>query len=422
MGDQQKAAFFGWRNIIILFINYGLLYGVAFYGYSVTFPAMIKALGWARGDASVAHTIRAVIVGFSAPLCVYLITRIGNRWTMVAGTALCSISLVLLATMPLDMVLWTILWGAGVGFGLGTAGQVTIQNTVTQWFSKRRAFCIGLVMLAGTIGGMVSQPLFAYMIKETGRWQVGWLASGIIAVFGMIVVFFLKSKPSDYGQHVDGIDPEQAKADAAGPKAKAAAKTYRTNVTWSLAEAMRTRSFWFLALSYTVFSMSIYIVTAHGVLHMTDVGFTRMQAAWVLSFFVLGGLARLVVGYVGDIIEPRWIIGFLLILTAGCLAVFWKAPSVTALATVTCIHGACYGGGLVLIPACIGNYYSAASFAKLNTVIYPMNIGFAAIVPAGAGYIFQFYKSYDAAFIILIALLLIAFVGSLFMSPPVKNE
>jgi len=308
-----------------------------------------------------------------------------------------------------------------MGFGLGTAGQVTIMNTVTLWFSKRRAFAIGIVMTAGTIGGMVGQPLFAYLIKELGKWEVGWLGSGLIAVVGLIAVFFLKSKPSDYGQHIDGVSPEEAAA--AGPEKKAAAKTYRATESWTLAEAMRTRQFWFLTLTWCAFSMSIYIVTAHGLLHMTDLGYTRMQAAWVLSFFVLGGLSRLVIGYIGDIIEPRWLISLLLAAAVICLFIFWQAPSITALAVVTFIHGACYGSGaLVLVPACTGNYYSAGSFAKLNSVMYPMNIGFAAIVPAGAGYIHQFTKSYDLAFIIIIGLLAVSFLGSLTLSPPVKAK
>jgi sugar phosphate permease len=277
-------------------------------------------------------------------------------------------------------------------------------------------------MVAGALGGMVSQPLFAYLIKEAGKWEVGWLASGLIALVGLIAVFFLKSKPADYGQHIDGISPEEAAAAGADQQKKAVAKTYRATEGWTLPEAMRTKSFWFLTLSYCVFSMSIYIVTAHGLLHMTDVGYTRMQGAWVLSFFVLGGLARLVVGYIGDIIEPRWIISLLLLLTCGSLITFWQAPSMTALATATCIHGACYGGGLVLIPACIGNYFSAGSFAKLNSFIYPANIATAAIVPAGAGYIHQFNKSYDLAFIIIITLVTIAFFGALTMSPPVKAK
>ena len=309
-----------------------------------------------------------------------------------------------------------------LGLGRG-GGQVTVQNTVTLWFNKRRAFCIGLVMFAGAIGGMIAQPLFAYMIKSTGKWQVGWLGAGAFTIIALIAVFFLKSKPSDYGQYPDGINPDEAQTAGAEKKAKAVAKTFRTTESWSLAEAMRTKTFWALTFAYCAISMSIYIITAHGVLHMTDKGYPMMQAAWVLSFFVLGGLVRLVIGYIGDIIEPRWLIGILLALTTASLAIFWKAPSIQALAAACFILGADYGGGLVLCSTCIGNYFSANSFAKLNTVIYPLNIGLAGLVPAVAGYIFQFTKSYDYAFIILIVICACGCLGSfLFMGPPKKSE
>jgi len=218
------------------------------------------------------------------------------------------------------------------------------------------------------------------------------------------------------------VNPEDAKKATAEQQKKAQAKTYRSPVAWSLAEAMRTRSFWVLTLVYCSFSMSIYIVTAHGVLHMTDKGYPTMQAAWVLSFFVLGGLSRLVAGYLGDIIEPRWLIGILMGFTVVSLAVFWKAPSIQALAVACFVLGADYGSGLTLCPTVIGNYFGATSFAKLNTVIYPLNIGLAGVVPAAAGYCFQYYKSYDLAYIVLITICTVACLAVLIlMAPPKKS-
>ena len=294
--------FYGWRNVALLFFCYGLIYGVVFYGYSIIFPVMIRTLGWSRGDTSVAHTIRALIVGFGTPLTVYLIHRIGNRWTMVSGTFLCTGALLLLGLLPGHMWTWTFVWGIVMGFGLSIAGQVTVLNTVTQWFSMRRALAIAIVMTAGVLGGIVGQPLFAYLMKQTGSWQTGWLTAAMFSAVAMVSMLFLKGTPSDYGQLPDGIHLKGSRA--AAPGKKSGAKIFRSSTPWTLSEAMRTRSFWFLTLAYCSLQMCAYIITSHGVLHMLDKGYPMMQAAYIISFYIMGGFLRIPIGWLGDMAGP----------------------------------------------------------------------------------------------------------------------
>lgn len=418
--SKTKTAFYGWRNLVYLFICYGILYGAVFYGYSVIFPAMIKALKWSRGDASMAHTVRALIVGFGTPLTVYLIGRIGNRWTMVTGSLVCFLSLLLLALLPGEMWSWTLLWGVGMGFGLTLAGQVTMQNTVTLWFSRRRALCIGIVMSAGAVGGMISQPLFVSLMKQTGNWHTGWLAAAIMAFFVVVGVFFLKSKPSDFGQYTDGIDPDQARA--AGLEKKAVTRTFRSPYEWTLSEAMRTRSFWCLTIVWCTTNVFQYLILAHGVLHMLDKGYPAIQAAYVISFFAFGGLVRLPIGWLGDIIEPRWIMSVLLVLTVISLFIFWTAPNVTLMIIAAFVMGCANGSNVVLCGAVVGNYYSQPSFVKIQSVIYPVVIGLGAIVPAGVGYLFDVNRNYDLAYMMIMTLTTAAFLAALLMKPPVKDN
>jgi MFS transporter, OFA family, oxalate/formate antiporter len=417
--DQQKVGFYGWRNVVIIFFCYGLML-TAFWGYAVIFPAMIKSLGWARGDASVAHTIRTLIVGFGAPLCVYMIGRIGNRWTFAIGAAIATVVLFLLSSLPLQMWTWTILWGVCAGFAMTLAGQVVSQNIAALWFSKRRAFVMGIVMTAGPLGGFLVQPSITWIMSQTGRWQTGFFALAVATALAFVFVMFLKNKPSDYGQYPDGINP--AEANAEGMAKKAMAKTYRTTDVWTLAEAMRTRTFWFLALGYCVASMPVYLITAHGILHLLDMGYTKMQGAYVISFYVLfAGIVRVPLGLLGDIIEPRWLLSAAMGLTLASLGVFWAAPNITALIIAASVLGATFSCSLTLMPVVIGNYFHADSFAKMNSVLYPLNIGCAAIVPAGVGYIHQFSKSYDNAYIIMLSLCAVALVCILLMAPPVKK-
>ena len=84
--DQQRSTgFFGWTNALLLFFIYGAVYGFVFYGFTVVFPEMIRAQGWSRGDASVAHTLRAFSLGVLAPLVAVAVGKLGAKRTMIAG-------------------------------------------------------------------------------------------------------------------------------------------------------------------------------------------------------------------------------------------------------------------------------------------------------------------------------------------------
>ena len=424
MSTQSRAEqhFSGWSNLVILTLAYTLMYGVAFYGYSVVFPAMIKATGWARGDASVAHTIRALIVGFGAPLAVYLMHRIGVRFTMTVGCTICTVTLFLIGTVDIkELWLWTLLWGIVMGIGISICGQLVAQTSITQWFSKRRALAIAICMAASAVGGAVAQPLFTYVMKEMGSWQYGWLTSASLGFIGTIFAVMIKNKPADYGQYPDGIDPEDAKK-MVGSERKKLARTYRATSEWTLGEALRNPVLWLILICYCTVSMSIYIATAHGVLHLTDLGYTRMQAAYVLSLVLIGSLFRLPLAWLADYVEPRWVLSFVFGVLVLSFVSFWKAPSLTFAIAGAMGIGLTFGTGFVLLPTIIANYYTAVAFPKLNAFIMPIQICTAAIVPAGAGYLFQYYKSYNSAFIIMLVLATISLIGALLMKPPVKKS
>ena len=75
-----------------------------------------------------------------------------------------------------------------------------------------------------------------------------------------------------------------------------------------------------------------------------------------------------------------------------------------------------------MMPTLIANYFGAASFATINGFMFPVQIGFAAVVPVGAGYLADAMGSYDLAFIILAAILAAAVVCGLLATPPIAPE
>jgi len=102
--EQKSGGFYGWINILILFFIYGSVYGFIFYGFTVVFPAMISAQGWGRGEAAMAHTLRAFSLGIFVLLLAVAIGKVGAKRTMIAGLFLGIIVMGMLGTVTSQLL------------------------------------------------------------------------------------------------------------------------------------------------------------------------------------------------------------------------------------------------------------------------------------------------------------------------------
>ena len=419
----KKEPFYGWRNVAICFICYMFIYGFIFYGYAVLFPATVKAMGWARGDASVAQTIRALVAVFISPLVAFLVVRWGVRRTMLSGGFILCLALVLMGTVMKELWVWTLLWGFMAGAGIGFLGGLPHQTVATFWFNKYKGTALGIIMTGAAVGGLIGNPLFTWIMAKVGQWQMGWLAAAVCAFLGVIIVVFLKNRPEDYGQHKDGISPERAaemEAAAAGKQKKAL--TYRTTHNFTLAESIKTPQLYILMFSVWMQYSALVLLVAHGVFHFTDGGLTRMQAAYIISFNLIGGaVARIPVGWLSDRIEGKWLLiigNFLMLVT---MAIIWQSRDVTILSAAALVFGFAYGAVYTLVPLIVGSYYGVPNFPKIIGFMLPIEYGLGALVPVTAGYIHQIYKSYDYFFVGLLALLALSVVVTFAATPPQKK-
>ncbi|MBW1710956.1 MAG: MFS transporter [Deltaproteobacteria bacterium] len=419
--QNQQAHFYGWTNAVLLFSIYLITVGLVFYGFAAIFPAMIKATGWGRGEAAMAHTIHMIFSAFLTPVVAVTLNRFGGRKTLALGLMILLAGLSLLGTVANELWQWIFIWGFIVSFGLAFASLLSVQTIIMFWFDTRRTVVLGLAMSGAAVGGFVAQPFFTWLIQQTNSWRTGWLTGVIFVILGLILCFFVRSKPEDVGQYPYGLNPDEAETIAADGSIKV--HTYRTSVPWSLAEALKTRALYLIGAFMIAHIMSVSMVVSHGVLHLTDLEYTRMQAASVLSAMLLGsGVARVPMGWLGDLIEPRWIATAAMTLMLTAFIGIWQAPNHVSVIIFGFVFGFSYGTALVMMPALFGNFFGPASFASINGFIVPFMIVCGASVPVGAGYIADNFGSYDPAFIILSVITAGGVICTAFLSPPKKTS
>ena len=420
MRNEKRPEFYGGKLTGILFVINMVGLGIGFYGFTVIFPAMIQATGWERGEASLAATLRPVFMSLAMPLSAMMINRSGTRRSIITGLLILGSGMFLLATVTSALWQWTLLWGVFLPFGFAFF-NLGSQTTVTFWYNMKRATIMGVVMTGTAIGGFLATPILTRLIQETRMWQSAWMASSILIFLMLLLSVKIHGKPSDLGQYPDNITPGSETDD--GMVLKIRMRTFRAKEDWRMKEILKTPSFYFITAGQIATIIPLQVLVVHMVLHLTDLGYTQMEAASVMSLVVLSsGFARFPMGWVGDRIEPRWLMSISLLIVMLMVFNVWKAPSLAVLLVGGVIYGFSYGTILVLLPVIRGNYFGPDSFANLAGIITPLTLIFVAPAPYLAGYVADRYGNYDIAFIGIFVVVAVGAVCMAAASPPEKQE
>ena len=117
-------------------------------------------------------------------------------------------------------------------------------------------------------------------------------------------------RPEDIGLQPDG-DTTTAGAAAAAGRAYVVDTAWAA-IDWTLARAMRTTRFWWLALGYFCGLFAWYLVQVHQTKYLVEVGFSASEAAWALGWVSLAGVpGQIALGQLSDRVgrEIVWTIG-----------------------------------------------------------------------------------------------------------------
>lgn len=421
MNKLQKTGFYGWTNATLLFFIYLTTTGLIYYGLAAIFPVMITTMDWSRGDASVAQSISTILFGFLVPLTAYMMTRVGVKNTIALGLFFLLLGLILLGTVTTKLWQWTLIWSVIISIGFSFAALMPMQTIIMHWFNVKRITVLGFVASGAPLGGFLAQPFFTRLIIKTNSWESAWLTAAGFAFFALAACFFVKNNPKDLGQYPDGVDPD--KRESTGPNHSQSIRTFRTEEEWTLRAAIGTPVLYFSMIVSMVYFMPVIMLTIHGILHFTDVGISRIDAANIVSLILLGsGVSRFPAGWIGDRIEPRWVITGSFVVLLGSFLIFWKSIDVEVLLVFGFLFGCAYGSILVLIPAMLGNYFGPESFPKIMGFMAPFLVVINSTVPVGAGIIADRTGTYDLAFLIVSLFISSGLVCAGLCAPPTKRK
>jgi|GEM_PF-1101575 len=419
---QKTGMFYGWSIVILLMYTLVHTAGNGFYGFMVYVPRLLEDLKCSAAQLQGAAVLWAVVFGLSSPLIGIWIQKYGARRVFITGT-MCAGLVLLFLSMITD---YRQLYVLNLAAGVVAAATILLpaQTVVTLWFDKYRGRAMALVMMGvgiggafvpwlitkflvfftnwtGSVGSFAEAPLALRLLTGMGGELTAWRGAvrvGVVLNYLIVVpplALWLRNRPADVGQYVDGLEPTSESAGAA-----------QSLLGVSVKRALSTPTFWLIFGVYL-----LQLVAMSGIQNNTQLfaeqqgGYTMKTAPYFMICAVLVTIPmRFIFGWLSDRLDPKYLMASAgLFLMGGTLALWLLVLRVGWRGTPpVVVFGLFQGFGVaanaVVLPILVGRCFGARDFGKI--IGYVM-MGFAIGVifgPAVMAAIFDVTKSFELAF------------------------
>jgi len=415
-----RKGFYGYVIAVSAFLVCFAL-GGAYYSLSVLAPIMAGDLGWSATAFGAAFSVFALTLGLSAPLVGAFVVRFGPRLAILGGSVLVAAALVLLSITTTTWHLYAFIVLLGMGIALGAL--LPTQQLVGNWFVVRRSLFLGLVLSGAGLGGLVIAMLAAGLVSATGSWRTTWLALAALMVLPVLVaLLLLRNRPEELGQRPDGASQEpDPETGATAPRP--ASRVFRTRQQWETRTAIRTRAFWLIALASGVMFFLLQATTAHQVAYLAgEAGLELAVAASALGLIAGSSvIGRVIAGWLGDRVEPRYVMAGLLLSMGLSLVILMAGQGLVALYVYVVLFGIGYGGMIVVPSAILLNYFGSKRYAAIMGISMPVGNVLGVLSPLLLGGIKDASGSYLPAFVLMIGVAVAGALCAFLARPPVPK-
>ncbi len=379
--------FYGWWIVCCTFSVLFIAYGIQF-SFGAMLPAISADLAWDRATLSMPYALYVFLYGFLGIVSGPLTDRYGPRAVIAGGALLLGLGWGFFSFVELP---WHVYAAVGLIAAMGmSAVFVPCNATVVRWFVRRRGLAVSLSSSGASFGNMLVPPLVTWLLQFYD-WRTTYL--GLAVVGGLLIFFvslFIVRDPESRGLRPDGDGVSSQPGSGDTPIEEA---------IWQLAEARRTSVLWIL----TAIFMSTWLVIFTPMVHLPagaiDLGLRAIDGAYLLSAIGAGGIfGRLSTGVISDHIGRRPALAGVLALQAIAFVLFARAEDYGVLAIGSLLFGFSYGGGTVLFPAIVADYFGRASAGAIVGFIFGIAGAAAAFGPPFAGWLYDSTGSYSLAY------------------------
>jgi len=405
---------FAWSIVGVSFIILALTYAV-WYSFSIFFVSLLKEFHWTRSVASGAFSIFVIFHGISGPLAGSMVNRHGPRIVLLLGSLFLGGGLILCS---FTQTWWQfyIFFGVIAAAGVGATGWVPNTTIIQDVFKVKRGLAMGIISSGIGVGILVFVPLFQLLIIRLG-WRKTYqiMAFSIPFIIATMATLFLKKPPRP-------SFPQDTGAPAFSREIKnslVVAKSWE--MSWTLRQAMTTKQFWLLGLSFFLGAFAVHSILTHHVAFFIDQGMEKMTASsivGILGVVSVGG--KIFWGVLSDRIgrESTYTAGIIcLTLGISLLIIYDISPHFFLPYSYAFFFGMGYASIATLSPLITADFFAGKSYGSIFGSLFILNGMGGALGAWFAGFQYDRMGSYIPSFIIMIVFSLLACLSIWWAAP-----
>jgi len=379
MDDRNE----GWAIVGVLFATMFLIWG-PINASSVFFLPVVRHFGWSRAFFSLLVATAPLAAGISSPAIGSLMDRYGERGIMVTGAAMVGVSFFALSRANSVAAFFAIFVVLGIGVTASTIIPTALM--ITAWFPEQRGLALGIAFAGIPLGGTAMAIVANQVIARAG-FRAGYATMGLpilLLVIPLLAIFMRAPQRAKTG-----------KADA----------TEESLPGLELGEALRSRSFWLIAIAEVLFAHADAGLRVHLVPLLTGLGYSSTLAAEVLSAtFVFSAIGTFAVGPLVDRLGGRTALALVFLAAAAGIATLLGASTLIAVGAFILVFGLAGATPAAIFPIAVAQSLGAKRLGGLlGLLALCRTLGFA-FGPVIAGHIFDRSGSYTGALVMFITL------------------
>ncbi len=417
---KRRGIFYGWYIVGVGFLaNVASAFALAS-TMSIFLKPLTADLGVSRGVFSLLRSGEGIIAACIAPLVGTLVDRYGGRWLMVIGTGIVAVGYFLLSHVD-SFAQFVGIRLTLVTLGDTMMGYMVVNVIIAQWFMRYRGRALAISSM-GVGFAKVCMPVVAASLILWLGWRQTWLVFGLMTL-GLLVVpalLIIRRSPEAIGLLPDGAQ-EPVAAESVAPKNLAVGtdEAAAQEVVWTRGAAARTTAFWLLVITFGISSIGVTGLNLHVYSYVTDLGYSAVIAAAVMSIIASMQLASpLGWGLLAERIGTRYAATLRFVIQGIGLAVAILTGNLFCLYAGFFLYGIGLGGNMVLPDILWADYFGRRSLGKIRGMGLLISHFLAAIGPPFFGFLFDITGGYGWSFAIFGGVLAISAVLSLMLKPP----
>jgi MFS family permease len=393
---------FRWMIVRISFIILALVYGAAWYSFSVFFVALLKEFSWNRSIAAGAFSLFIIFHGITAPFIGRIIDRFGPKRVFLLGSLVLGVGLALCSLIHWWWQFY-IFFGVITAVGVGSIGWVPNTTMIQQWFREKRGLAMGIISSGIGVGIFICVPSIQHLVN-----RVGWrMTYRIIAVFIPLVVFsmmiaLLRKFPRTLASgHTKREIINTVIKDPLIVDEEWASRC------WTVRQAATTKQFWFLGSSLFLSNFTTHSVLTHQIAFFIDQGLRALFASYIAGMIgIVSIVGKILWGVLSDNIgrEVTYLAGTVCsVCGLVLLIVFTVLPNTYIPYFYAISFGLGYAVTAALPPLIVADFFEGQAYGSIFGVLFMFSSVGGACGAWFTGFLYDQVRSYVPAFIILIA-------------------